>query len=53
MNLTLNKKLGENYSNKSQKIRVITENWVLNQIYCPSCGGIITDYENNKPVADF
>ncbi|MCX6754772.1 MAG: restriction endonuclease [Candidatus Nomurabacteria bacterium] len=53
MNLSLNKNLGNKYSNQSQKIRVITENWVLNQIYCPSCGGIITNYVNNKPVADF
>ncbi len=36
-----------------KKIRVITENWVLNQIYCPSCGSNIYDYGNNKPVADF
>lgn len=53
MNLILNKNLGINYSSKSQKIRVITENWVLCEIYCPSCGDAVTDYENNKPVADF
>ncbi len=53
MNLILDKKLGNNYLNKTQQIRVISEDWVLNQIYCPSCGGIITDYVNNKPVADF
>ena len=53
MNLILNKTLGNKYSNKTQQIRVISENWVLNQIYCPSCGDIINDYENNKPVADF
>ena len=53
MKLLLDKNLGNNYFNKSQKIRVITENWVLNQIYCPSCGGIVSEYENNKPVADF
>lgn len=53
MNLLLDKNLGNNYSSKSQKIRVITEDWVLNNIYCPSCGDVIYDYENNKPVADF
>ena len=53
MNLILDKKLGSNYSSQAQKIRVISENWVLGEIYCPSCGGIITDYVNNKPVADF
>lgn len=54
MNLTLNKNLGINYSNKTQQIRVISEDWVLNQIYCPNCGNIkIEEYVNNKPVADF
>ena len=53
MNLLLNKNLGNSYSSKSQKIRVITEGWVLGQIYCPSCGYVVSDYENNKPVADF
>lgn len=53
MNLFLDKNLGNEYTNQSQKIRVITENWVLNQIYCPSCGNNIYDYDNNKPVADF
>jgi type II restriction enzyme len=53
MNLLLNKKLGDTYSNKTQQIRVVSESWVLNEIYCPSCGGTISDYANNKPVADF
>lgn len=38
----------------SQKARVWTEAWVLAQMYCPSCGEKpLTDYINNKPVADF
>ncbi|MFA5751067.1 MAG: DpnI domain-containing protein [Candidatus Paceibacterota bacterium] len=53
MNLILNKSLGNKYSNKSQKIRVITENWVLSQIYCPNCGNNVYEYANNMPVADF
>ena len=53
MNLSFNTKLGDKYSNFSQKARVLTEDWVLNQIYCPSCGGFISNYVNNKPVADF
>lgn len=51
--LTLDKKLGDSYSSRTQQIRVISEGWVLNEIYCPSCGGSISDYINNKPVADF
>lgn len=53
MNLSFNTKLGNKYSNFSQKARVLTEDWVLNQIYCPSCGGLVSNYINNKPVADF
>jgi type II restriction enzyme len=53
MNLAFKKELGDNYSSNTQKIRVISENWVLNQIYCPNCGGAISEYVNNKPVADF
>lgn len=53
MNLNFNTKLADFYSSYSQKARVMTESWVLNEIYCPSCGDNICDYENNKPVADF
>lgn len=53
MNLNFDTKLANAYSSYSQKARVLSENWVLNQIYCPGCGGSIYGYENNKPVADF
>lgn len=53
MNLALDKKLGIRYLSETQKIRVISEDWVLNQIYCPNCGKQIFNYANNKPVADF
>jgi type II restriction enzyme len=53
LNLNLHSSLSHKYSNNSQKIRVLTEKWALENIFCPSCGGIISDYENNKPVADF
>jgi type II restriction enzyme len=38
---------------ESQKVRVITESWTLSNIYCPQCGLGISEYENNRPVADF
>jgi type II restriction enzyme len=53
MQINLNKKIAEAYTSNSQKIRVITENWVDNEIFCPNCGNNILPYENNRPVADF
>lgn len=35
-------------------MRVLSERWVSNEIFCPNCGSIkISSYGNNKPVADF
>jgi type II restriction enzyme len=54
MNLSLNTKLAEGYKSPSQKVRVLTEDWFKNQVYCPNCGqDNIDKYANNKPVADF
>ena len=54
MNLNFNLNIANPYKSNSQKIRVLTENWVLNNSYCPSCGALnIDEFENNKPVADF
>lgn len=54
MNLFLNTKLADKYTSLSQKIRVLTEDWVDKQAYCPNCGHLdINKYGNNKPVADF
>ncbi len=54
MNLFFETKLAEEYKNPSQKVRVLTEHWVDNQVYCPNCGHLDIDrYGNNKPVADF
>jgi type II restriction enzyme len=53
MSLNLYSSIADNYNSNSQKIRVLTENWVNEYIYCPSCGNNISEYENNKPVADF
>lgn len=54
MNLSLNTSLAESYSSNSQIARILTENWVLNNSYCPSCGDIpLGEFENNRPVADF
>ncbi|MFA6047261.1 MAG: DpnI domain-containing protein [Parcubacteria group bacterium] len=53
MQIALDVKIAENYNSNSQKIRVLTESWVDNEIYCPNCGTNVSSYENNRPVADF
>ena len=53
MQLFFNKSIAEQYKSNSQKARVLTEDWVNNEIFCPSCGNDINDYENNRKVADF
>jgi len=53
VNLNLYSSLSDGYKNNSQKIRILTENWVNENIYCPSCGHNVNEYKNNKPVADF
>ena len=46
--------LAEGYHSRSQKIRVITERWVADNLFCPRCGNpSISRFENNRPVADF
>lgn len=49
----LDKNLVNDYKNQSQKIRVMTEFWTWENIFCPNCGNNIIHYTNNKPVADF
>ncbi|MCK9331468.1 MAG: restriction endonuclease [Candidatus Cloacimonetes bacterium] len=54
MNLAINTSLAEGYTSNSQIARLLTENWVLNNSYCPSCGDLpLNKFENNRPVADF
>lgn len=53
MYLNLYSPLDDSYNSNSQKIRVLTEEWVGEYIFCPSCGLPINNYENDKPVADF
>lgn len=54
MNLAFNTNLAHGYASNSQIARLLTENWVLHNSYCPSCGEIpLNKFENNRPVADF
>ncbi len=42
-----------NYKNPSQRTRVLTESWVRDEIFCPSCGKGLNQCKNNRPVSDF
>lgn len=53
MELKLTASVAEHYLSNSQKIRVMTEYWVNNSVFCPNCGNALSDFENNRPVADF
>lgn len=54
MDLKMDDKAAEKYKSNSQKIRVITEQWVNNNMFCPFCGKEhIAHFENNRPAADF
>ena len=54
MNLTFDNSIIEGYHSKTQIARVLTEDWVNQNMYCPRCGNTrIKHFENNRPVADF
>lgn len=54
MNLKFNTELIKDYSNKSQIARLLSEDWVLKNSFCPNCGNLpLNQFENNRPVADF
>jgi len=53
MDLNLHSAIADRYKSNAQKIRVLTEEWVGTNIFCPSCGDIVSNYANNKPIADF
>lgn len=53
MQISFDTKISDQYTSSSQKIRVLTEDWVGSEVYCPNCGMEVSHYENNRPVADF
>ncbi len=49
-----NPAIAERYHSQTQKIRVMSESWVGDNLYCPCCGNPhITHQTNNRPVGDF
>lgn len=54
MDLKFDNSVVAEYHSKTQIARVLTENWVGNNMFCPRCGNKhIEHFENNRPVADF
>ena len=47
MKLNLYSSIADSYQNNSQKIRVLTEDWVGEYIFCPSC---MPDIENMQVI---
>ncbi len=53
MNLYFDELLASNDKSNSQKIRIMSENWVGKNMFCPICGNEhISNLDNNMPVAD-
>lgn len=54
MNLSFDLINIKDYKSKSQRARVLTENWMEHNMYCPVCGKLVLKhYQANRPVADF
>ncbi len=53
LKLDINEELCSLYKSNSQRIRVATEHFVAKTFFCPSCGNELSEFENNRPVADF
>lgn len=54
MNISFDSRMLENYHSGTQIARVLTEEWVNQNMYCPRCGNPhIEHFNNNRPVADF
>ena len=55
MNLSIyNEDVFKRYKSNSQRVRVLTENWMQETMFCPVCSNLkIKSLPNNTPVADF
>lgn len=53
MQTNLTVELADSYKSNSQIARVLTEAWVNSEVFCPSCGSVISRYNHNNPAADF
>ncbi len=54
INIAFQKDLVDGYTSPSQKARVLTEQWMKCQVYCPNCGNSkLEKYPDNSKIADF
>lgn len=54
MTFDFNTSLIEGYHSSTQMARVLTEDWLGRNMYCPICGAsMLNHFEANRPVADF
>ena len=54
MDLRFNISLASGYKSAAQMARVLTEDWLARNMYCPTCGEIsIKKAEANAPVKDY
>lgn len=54
MNLRFDTSLTEGYKSASQIARILTEDWLARNMYCPICGNVsIRRAEPNAPVKDY
>ncbi len=54
MNLQFDTDLSQGYNSPTQKVRVMSECWLHDNMYCPNCGNPrINHLKNNSPAADF
>ena len=54
MDLKLNASLAARYKSSNQITRVLTEDWLARNMYCPICGApVLRHFEANRPAADF
>lgn len=54
MDFSFDESLSSGYKSVSQKVRVMSESWVQQNIFCPVCGNhCLSKAKNNAPVYDF
>ena len=54
MNLHFDISLADGYHSTSQQVRIMSEDWILRNTYCPRCGSnSLSKYPNNNPACDF